>query len=419
MSSFSPHDESSSKVTSLPKGKSNNSASESPLLGDSNVSYSESSVYELPLNKVTKLISATARKLRLSGPELVVLCIYPTIMMVGQVMHLVRTLFLSGNELENDWLLHKNYFTQKRNIINVIFVKQGWGWTSAVYFYLIGSWVLLKISPLSPKSADGKSCIPVRKVSGSILRYLMATLWWVFFTQWFFGRPLMDRVFLATGGKCTSIAHSERLLNYIDRNPDLKNELRKIEIDSGSYLGPGPLVPNSDGISDSDVDAYEAKISSAICRRVGGNWKGGHDPSGHCFLLVHASLFLWFELLPLSVLQIRKLYETNHIFHQLVNSSELLEVLVCKWSFDLDFATFRNKAQSMPAHRPSGRGKIMEILAFLGTPPVVTWMLLGLWSWMLLITTIYFHSLPELIGGFAAGYFEIVTAIYMSRFCGQ
>lgn len=42
----------------------------------------------------------------------------------------------------------------------------------------------------------------------------------------------------------------------------------------------------------------EEFFTGAACKAVGGQWKGGHDISGHVFLLVLGSAFLWFEILP-------------------------------------------------------------------------------------------------------------------------
>ena len=39
-------------------------------------------------------------------------------------------------------------------------------------------------------------------------------------------------------------------------------------------------------------------ITAATCKAVGGTWKGGHDISGHVFLLILGSSLLWFEFLP-------------------------------------------------------------------------------------------------------------------------
>ncbi|KAI7833864.1 inositol phospholipid synthesis and fat-storage-inducing TM-domain-containing protein [Kickxella alabastrina] len=68
-------------------------------------------------------------------------------------------------------------------------------------------------------------------------RYVLATLYWFLMTQWCFGPSLFDRFFR--------------------------------------------LAPSS----------------MQVCRSAGGRWLGGHDISGHCFLLIHSALFLFEEVL--------------------------------------------------------------------------------------------------------------------------
>jgi len=70
----------------------------------------------------------------------------------------------------------------------------------------------------------------------------------------------MDRAFLVTGGTCEMLDAA---------GPDAMG------------MSTGKLL-----------------ITSAACKLQGGRWRGGHDLSGHVFLLTHASLFLWSELLP-------------------------------------------------------------------------------------------------------------------------
>lgn len=77
-------------------------------------------------------------------------------------------------------------------------------------------------------------------------------------TQWCFGPPIMDRTFVFTGGLC-------ELAN------DPTDQLTK-----GEFL-----------------------VSSAACKLAEGTWKGGHDLSGHVFMLTHASFFLLSESMPI------------------------------------------------------------------------------------------------------------------------
>ena len=82
-------------------------------------------------------------------------------------------------------------------------------------------------------------------------------------TQWFFGPALIDRGFRLTGGQCDLVLSEEG----------------RMKIKMG------------------DSGAREL-LTSAACKAVGGSWKGGYDISGHVFLLVLGSAFLWLEILP-------------------------------------------------------------------------------------------------------------------------
>jgi len=109
----------------------------------------------------------------------------------------------------------------------------------------------------------------------------------------------MDWTFLVTGGKC----------QLVDTDPMRAKE---------------------------EMGTVQMVFTSAACKVAGGKWSGGHDLSGHVFLLTHASLFLWSELLP-----------------------------------------------------------ILSLSGAAGWESVGVLALLGLWWWMLLMTGVYFHTWLE------------------------
>jgi len=84
-------------------------------------------------------------------------------------------------------------------------------------------------------------------------------------TQWFFGPAIIDRGFVLTGGKC-----------------DLVEAVQQ-------------------GKTDTVMSKEEVLITGLACKAVGGKWKGGHDISGHVFLLVLGSLFLLLEVLHVTL----------------------------------------------------------------------------------------------------------------------
>lgn len=192
------------------------------------------------------------------------------------------------------------YFSLKRNIFNIFFVKYGWLWTTLIYAYHATR--LRRTRPLQ-----------------AVLRWALATAWWVLVTQWCFGPPLMDRMFLLTGGLCEVI-----------------ND------------------PNT--VDESQLTTPELLVTSAACKLAKGHWKGGHDLSGHVFMLTHASLFLWSELMPTL---------------QMGNAKQ--------WTHSATWAVGA---------------------------------LLGLWWWMLVMTGVHFHTWREKITGLLASVVQWIV-VYM------
>ncbi|KAK9461293.1 inositol phospholipid synthesis and fat-storage-inducing TM-domain-containing protein, partial [Lipomyces oligophaga] len=203
--------------------------------------------------------------------ELAVFLIYPTTIGLGSLTGTIS--------------MPQTYFSSKRNFVNTFFVKNGWFWTTIVYMIHC---IRLRVGP-APLA----------------LRYGVITGWWYLFTQWFFGAPLMDRIFISTGGVCV-------------------------------ITEPG-FAPHS---HESIKDIWTSKG----CRHNNGDWSGGHDVSGHSFILTLSSLFLWYELLPV-----------------LMDQTALMRQLNTK----------------------------------------IVLSLLALWWWMLLMTSIYFHTFLEKVTGWA------------------
>jgi len=136
-----------------------------------------------------------------------------------------------------------SYFAGKRNVFNLYFVKIGWFWTSLAF-------VLLQMTARPPPSHR------LRGYLQTAARYGIITLSWFLTTQWLFGPPLIDRSFTMTGGRCE--------------------------------------VPNMDGLE--EAPSVLTIASGQTCKAAGGRWHGGHDISGHVFMLVLSSAFLLYEL---------------------------------------------------------------------------------------------------------------------------
>ncbi|KAI9270888.1 Fat storage-inducing transmembrane protein, partial [Sporodiniella umbellata] len=76
-------------------------------------------------------------------------------------------------------------------------------------------------------------------------------------TQGCWGPSVIDRIYVLTGGGCQALQKDMAV----------------------STLGPWTTI-----------------LEQRLCRKVGGFWHGGHDISGHCVILIHASMFFWEEL---------------------------------------------------------------------------------------------------------------------------
>jgi hypothetical protein len=210
---------------------------------------------------------------------LVIASIYPITLALATAFYL-----LSPSPASSE-----SYFSQKKNIFNILFVKYAWFWTTVAF---LGHVSRLRHSSLS-KAA---------------LRWGIATFWWIAVTQWFFGPPIMDRAFMWSGGACETL-----------------DRVNSQETDLG--MGKGKLL-----------------LTSVACKMAGGKWSGGHDLSGHVFLLTHASLFLWSEVLP--------------------------ALKVGRW-------------------QGKENGVVLAVVA--------------IWWWMLLMTGIYFHTWKEKVQMFSPG----------------
>lgn len=125
-----------------------------------------------------------------------------------------------------------SYFSNKRNVFNMLFVKWAWGWTFVLtsVFICFSSFVY----------TGGN----VKLIRAHAMRLIAGSACWYTMTGFF------NYVFIATG-RCHSVA--------------------------------------------GDAERAHASQSFAACSRAGGRWVG-FDISGHCFLLVMANLWILEEL---------------------------------------------------------------------------------------------------------------------------
>lgn len=84
-------------------------------------------------------------------------------------------------------------------------------------------------------------------------------------TQWFFGPAVIDRSFVVTGGKC------ERLVAAV-------------------------LGEDTSTAAGAAGHGLETMLTATACKAAGGAWTGGHDVSGHVFMLVLTTAVLGLEM---------------------------------------------------------------------------------------------------------------------------
>lgn len=180
--------------------------------------------------------------------EAAALLVYPIILTFGTLFSLLSPqvrnapYFPALQAHSQDPVLSPSYFARKSNVFNVYFVKRGWAWVSLAFFVFVFT---------HPAVRAGQ------QKTRALVRWGLVTTWWVFVTQWCFGPALIDRSFLFTGGKC---------------------DLAEAKLEAGA-----------------DVSGKDF-FTAVACRTAGGNWRGGHDISGHVFLLVLGSYFLLQEV---------------------------------------------------------------------------------------------------------------------------
>lgn len=256
--------------------------------------------------------------------EALVLVVFPAILLFGSLFSVINPDTRSApydpvsQSHVQDPSVSPNYFARKSNLFNVVFVKRGWGWTTLAFFAFL----------FSHPSIDAASAVNLspRRVK-ALLRWVFATTWWFLVTQWCFGAPIIDRGFRWTGGRC---------------------EVAEKELAMG------------------DTSIGE-QLTAVACKAAGGKWKGGHDISGHVFLLVLATGFL------------------------------LQEVgwAVARWSGRRDeersvvMADGALKGANVEGDRQGGEGSDKELLGLGGKLAAGT---VALSLWMLLMTAIYFHT---------------------------
>ncbi|KXG45256.1 Fat storage-inducing transmembrane protein [Penicillium griseofulvum] len=296
-----------------------------------------------------------------------VLLIYPATLLLGSLFSTIsptarhsRDLFVSSPHpasplapsLAADMHLSEgpvNYFARKNNVFNIYFVKIGWLWTTAAFVSLL---ITQPVFSSSLRESSSQQEARFRRTLQAILRYALTTTVWYLATQWFFGPAIIDRGFVATGGKC------ERALE----------EAGKMTAGQGSSAN------------------LETLFTAATCKSAGGAWSGGHDISGHVLMLVLATGFLAFEAVGASA-----------------------PACLSRFSSTGDAGRERktSDADSTPVIDSTETGGFARTWSLR-----LVWGVVGLGWWMLFMTAIWFHTWLEKWSGLSIA-LSSVYAIYI------
>ncbi|KAH8196368.1 hypothetical protein TruAng_009480 [Truncatella angustata] len=230
-----------------------------------------------------------------------------------------------------------SYFARKNNLFNILFVKRGWAWITIAFVVFL----------LSHPALGSTS----RKIKATI-RWAAITAWWVLVTQWCFGPALIDRGFRFTGGKCEMAETA-----VFEGNPD-KNDV----------------------------------FTAVACKASGGRWSGGHDISGHVFLLVLGSFFLLQEV---GWVIVRSGAYRGHREERCVVMN--------------DGAVKGAGVEVEGSERPTKEEKSLAVATKFAL------VIIGLSLWMLLMTAIYFHTWFEKLTGFLTALIGVYPVYYLPR----
>ncbi|APA10174.1 hypothetical protein SS1G_07403 [Sclerotinia sclerotiorum 1980 UF-70] len=280
--------------------------------------------------------------------ESILLSIYPATLLLGSIFSVlspdVRASEYSAALQSHTPSTAPSYFAKKSNIFNQWFVKKGWAWITASYFFF-----LLTHPSTGP---PGVLTVTPRRLRG-FLRYAVVTTWWIFVTQWFFGPAIIDRGFIITGGQCDMVDAAEK--GHVD------------------------------------MDDTRQFLTGVACKAVGGKWRGGHDISGHVFLLVLGSMFLFQEVL-----------------HVVLRSSGIKE----ERTIVMEDGAIKSADVEAP---PQNEAEGLNQDGWLGLSVRIILGVAGLSLFMLAMTAMYFHTWFEKFTGLIVAFGGVFVVFWLPR----
>jgi len=166
---------------------------------------------------------------------------------------------------------HKHsYFASKKNILNQLFVKQAWYWTSAAFWAV---WF----------TANEQGVVGGVRTVDAAGRWLTTTAVFGLFASWFFGPSLFARLLSISGGECVI---------YVPPPPGVE-EPHVIQVPSSFCAYRTTVTPETHPslFSQPPFASFSAEGFATDFKAVPKLYKG-HDVSGHVFLLTLSVLFL-------------------------------------------------------------------------------------------------------------------------------
>lgn len=270
------------------------------------------------------------------------LAAYPVLLVFGAIFSVLRPEIRAApydpitQSHSQESHLSPSYFARKDNVFNTFFVKRGWAWFTVAFFIFVFT---------HPAMAAAQ------RRTQAVFRWAIVTTWWILITQWCFGPPIIDRSFRYTGGKCA----------------DLEQKADAGEADPLEY------------------------VTAAACKSAGGKWRGGHDISGHVFLLVLGSFFLLQEIgWVVQRWRAEKRDERTIVMHDGAVKSAEVEA---------------DRRDGAPGGGASGVGVGAK---FAGTVVAMSW-------WMILMTAVYFHTWFEKLTGLVVALTGLYSVYFLPR----
>lgn len=323
-----------------------------------------------------------------TSTELFCFIIFPLILIAGSAYSAISPdiRFLPYNpDLQSFEPTHApSYFALKTNVFNTYFVKFGWFWitTAIAAFaatYPFRTYVLRRYwadaGPELTTFLEGEDDLVgstvLKLVVQIAIRWTIATVAWMFTTQWFFGPALIDRSFSFTGGSCVAVYDAPS---------------------SSSSSADSSLPQLTDSTT---IDAF----SRQHCKAKGGHWRHGHDISGHVFLLVLGSAMIILELMPYLSFYLSETQPSGGDAAATTVSSSSSYPQSDKRDDDTNSRPRTSGATVTTSTTTSTTTTTTSSQPSIGTGAKFALGVVGLSVWMVLMTATYFHTWVEKLSG--------------------